>query len=316
MKKWILAATLMGTFSVFAQQTVFLRINHQLNGSAFNYNTQVATGSGEVLSLSRMEYYLADFSITHDGGQVTHFPGMYALVQAGVPTEIDLGTANFTTLESISFGVGVDSINNHADPALYPSDHPLSPKIPSMHWGWAAGYRFVAMEGEVGTTTTDMMEIHALGDQNYFLQTIATPGATIAGNHIIELNADYLQALNGISIAGGFIYHGFGSQAATLLSNFSTSVFTATTPVGGIGLAEAAPASFSLLPNPSTGTSLVQFSTPQTGNLLITDLTGREVARYSLTNQTELPVQLSKAGIYLVQVINNGQTSVQKLVIQ
>ena len=70
-----------------------------------------------------------------------------------------------------------------------------------MHWGWSSGYRFVALEGKSGTTSANQnLELHGLEDVNYFHLTITTAGTTSGSDKVIELNADYIQALKNINI--------------------------------------------------------------------------------------------------------------------
>ena len=136
----------------------------------------------------------AHVNVIHDGGQETPATGVYALVDASQPTTIDLGSLNITTVEGIKFYVGVNTPQNNQDPALWPSTHPLAPKNPSMHWGWASGYFFVAMSGNSGASLDKTFEVHALGNANYFSQTFTTTAATVNNEQVITLNADYAAA--------------------------------------------------------------------------------------------------------------------------
>jgi hypothetical protein len=49
--------------------------------------------------------------------------------------------------KSVRFMLGLDSAINHSDPASRALDHPLSPSLNEMHWGWAGGYIFNIVEG-------------------------------------------------------------------------------------------------------------------------------------------------------------------------
>jgi cytochrome c peroxidase len=44
--------------------------------------------------------------------------------------------------------VGLAPEVNHQDPAGYPAEHPLNPEVNGLHWGWAGGYVFMAVEGD------------------------------------------------------------------------------------------------------------------------------------------------------------------------
>lgn len=210
-----------------SQTNVYLNINHKFGTSPFSLGSDQNNSLGEVFDVSRLEYYISSISIKHDGGNITNVLDKTILVDAGSLTYDSLGMFNITSIEGISFGIGVDSSKNHLDPSLYPSNHPLAPKSPSMHWGWAAGYRFAVMEGDAGlTASTYNYQIHGLGDQNFFMQSITTAGTSDSNGLVIELNADYLEALRDISIANGPSVHSDVGIAKTLLENFLNHVFT------------------------------------------------------------------------------------------
>ena len=48
---------------------------------------------------------------------------------------------------AVRFLVGLTPAVNRADPAQYPPGHPLNPDVNGLHWGWAGGYVFLALEG-------------------------------------------------------------------------------------------------------------------------------------------------------------------------
>ena len=219
-------------FPAVAQQDVYLNIYHYLENQPFAFNQTASNDLDEDFQLDRLEYYVAEITLTYDGGQDTTIQDLWMLVDASENTEQFLGTFSFSTLESVSFGIGVQQSYNHLDPSTYPADHPLAPQLPSMHWGWLAGYRFVALEGKVGTN--DPLEIHALGDVNYHLQTVSTAGVVNGNDLVIKLAADYTEALSIIPLTGGVVFHGETDEAAQLMTNFATKVFSEADASAGV----------------------------------------------------------------------------------
>lgn len=142
--------------SVIAQSDVYIQINHKLDTDPFDFSVEHTNNLGDEFNVTRLEYYMSSITITHDGGIETVVPETWILANAGTFTNVYLGSFDITTLESVSFGIGVEGDYNHLDPASYPSEHPLAPKSPSMHWGWSPGYRFVAMEGSGGWFNPDL----------------------------------------------------------------------------------------------------------------------------------------------------------------
>jgi hypothetical protein len=49
--------------------------------------------------------------------------------------------------KGLQFTLGLDSATNHGNPMVWPSNHPLNPNLNGLHWGWAGGYIFQAMDG-------------------------------------------------------------------------------------------------------------------------------------------------------------------------
>ena len=154
MKQFLLLsiAVLIFHTNIFGRDAILLRINHELGTTPFALNTGAKNNLNDDFNISRLEYYLSQFTIVHDGGMETNMNNIYALVDASVATDIQLGNHNITSVEAVKFYIGVDSATNHTDPASYSSTHALAPKSPSMHWGWASGYRFAALEGKGGSS--------------------------------------------------------------------------------------------------------------------------------------------------------------------
>lgn len=311
-----LFAILFAIGTAYAQTPVQLHINHQLGGGNFSFGQAAQNDLGNDFNVMRLEYYISKISIKHDGGMNTTVPNHYILADGGQPVVDDLGSFNITNVESISFHIGVDTPLNHADPSLQPSGHPLAPKSPSMHWGWTAGYRFVAMEGKSGTSLNQTYEIHALGDQHYFETTVPATGVMKNGKLVIALKADYTMALKGLNVSSGLIAHGDGTDEAKLLANFRDHVFSAGVPVS-IANSNESKSLFSIYPNPSaSGLATMRFEQgAANADIIVTDISGKTVL---VTGKTEgssaVQLKLDKPGLYFVHTkFANGHSTVDKL---
>jgi hypothetical protein len=324
MKKSILSVVIvfasLFTHNVLAQNTVELNIMHKLGSADFAFNASGTTSLGQTFTADRLEYYLSQFSITHDGGQNTVIEDVYVLVNAGAATSIDLGSHNIDNVESISFYLGVDYDANHADPAQWPSSHALALKSPSMHWGWASGYRFLAIEGMMGNNAD--FEIHALGDDNYFENTVDVAVSASNGAIAIDIYGDYAEILNDIDLTGGLINHGSTKEAKKSLENCRDLVFSsvATTDTTDTASANGIEALNQLLdvtiaPNPSIDGSFV-IQLPETSatsdvEIRVFDFSGKEILvdRISGGSRT-MNVSSLASGMYFVQVKDNTSESI------
>lgn len=293
--------------SGFSQTAVTLKINSLLGENPFTLNQEQADSAGNYFAFTRLEYYVSEIQLLHDGGQVTPVTDLYLLVNPALKSDYALGSFPITHLEGIQFSIGVDSLHNHLDPATYPAEHPLAPKDPSMHWGWASGYRFLAVEGISGFSAgnlPDVFQFHTIGDQNYRTVMLPIQRDAVSDQLIIDLNADYLHLLDDIRFWGGVISHSTSGRAAEMLANLASLVFTVSIPTG---IAEpVSSGSMQVQPNPVTGVTTLTYSFPPSDDmvLLIFDSYGRMVTTQRLTASegwTELQMPYP-GGIYMAVI--------------
>lgn len=118
------------------------------NGQNLNWPDQYITGSGDTLRFERIKFLLSNFTLEKENGDLITIPDAFAYLSlkegrdSVVLTNIPAGA-----YKSLSCQVGLDSAVNHSDPSQYALDHPLSPALNEMHWGWAGGYIFNIIEG-------------------------------------------------------------------------------------------------------------------------------------------------------------------------
>lgn len=304
--------------AAWSQTEVHLLINHKLGSASLNSRQTGSNDLGNQFQIQRLDYYLAEITLYHDGGQETKLNDHYILVKAlnEGPIRIDsLGNYPITQLDSIRFGIGVDGSRNNSDIATYPSDHPLSFQSPSMHWGWAAGYRFVAAEGLTGSNMNLNWQVHALGNSNYGYATVVISGSLSGNDLTIALDADYEKAFAGILVDGSLNYHGTSNQAVGLLDNFKSQVFSAGS--GSIGLMETTNLEWSLYPNPSNGLCQIEIPANESGiSAEVRDLSGSLIKVIALES-VKTSIEIEEAGIYLLSLRKDQAVlSTQKLIIQ
>ena len=307
-----LAFCLVTSFNAsFGQTNVTLHMQQSMGGAPFALNQELSDTMGNYFTFTRLEYYISEVSLIHDGGQVTPATSLYLLVNPAVQSDFPIGSFPVTHLEGIQFSIGVDSAHNHSDPATYPLGHPLALRDPSMHWGWASGYRFVAFEGTSGFNSgilPDVFQIHTIGDQNY--KTVSFPlDLNASGNQLtIGLEADYLHLLDSIRFWGGVISHSTSGRAADLINNLATVVFTVSETTGIID--PAVSGTIGIQPNPVNGFGQLNYAFAEQKHLQlsIVDINGRILHTAPLPGSEGsvlLPDQLP-SGMY-VALIRNEQ---------
>ena len=311
----------MSAYCASAQVDVTLHMAQKLGGQPFALNTTSEADMGYSFNMTRMEYYISEIKLIHDGGVVTPVTDLYLLVDPAVDTEFDLGEFAISSLEKIQFSVGVDQAHNHLDPSSYPSGHPLAPQNPSMHWGWAAGYRFIAIEGFAGADSNSLnnnYQIHTIGDGNYRTVTIDVGGEINGNDMAIHLQADYENFLDGINASGGLVSHSSTGASKKIADNspivFSALEVTGVVEPGVVG-------TFSISPNPVYDKATLSYEMPGYNNLAltITDLMGRSVF-YRTLSHTQNAFELEMhwpPGIYIARLFNDNELlAIEKISIQ
>ena len=304
-----LVVLLAGTLSLRAGDDVVLHFNHQLDGEALVYN-QAVTGDSYEWWVGRMEYYMGEIEIIHDGGLVTPVPDTYLLINAGEDITFALGNFDVTVIEGLRFHIGIPEPLNHLDPGSYPSDDPLAYQSPAMHWGWAAGYRFVCMEGKAGTSPFNTWEIHGLGDDNY--NEVSLTGSAIAegGTQTYYIDANYAEALTNTDVSAGMIEHSETGIAASFLDDFAALVFSrgdGAQVVSSIGALDAL-LEATILGNPAAaGNSTFRYRLSAEGqyDLAVYNALGATLFTTTLAGQEgQVALPTLAPGTYLVRIAN------------
>jgi hypothetical protein len=284
MRTW----TLLASIAVFlftsvnvrsAEQPVSLKINAFLAGDSFAYD-QVSTDPTESYGyrLTDLRYYVSQIALIQNDGSTIELEDLYLLVDLGNSDQTyDLGSWDVGAVKSMRFSIGVDQAHNHLDPTTYPPTHPLSPQLPTMHWGWSAGYRFCTLEGYAGPvegTPSTKFEVHSVGDALYktIMMDVATDEAS--NGLTLMIDAEYGNLLDGIEANWGPISHGGTGESATLMENFTKNVFT--TPVV-TSVSEQPVAGLTLAPNPVIDVMKISTETPDPVQWTLVSITGQTV---------------------------------------
>lgn len=295
-------------FALNAQTDVVLRINHKLDNLPFQTNVTSENNLGNQFRITRLLYYITRITVIHDGGQnLAISDDTVALVRASSTdfSDISLGNLNVTSIEGIKFHIGVYSPANNADPSLYPAEHPLAPQSPSMHWGWASGYRFLVVEGNSGINFAQLFQLHALGNDNYFETQVTVSSQDFQGSKYISVDANYEDGLYGIELNSGVIAHGVDLQDLEALINFRDRVFTAST--NSLNVNDLTENNWNVYPNPALESHVI-IEYPYNSddvNVIVTDSHGRVISSSFLSIQSH--IYFKESGIYFVQLTKAGE---------
>lgn len=302
---------LLFSLNLFAQNEVFLTFTHKLGSDLFAFNQSTQNNLGHDYTITRIDYYVSNITVIHDGGTETSVEDLHLLVRASddLVGVFSLGNLNVTNVEGITFSIGVDPSLNNADPNLQTEESPLYFQFPSMHWGWSSGYRFVALEGYAGANLTTLYQFHGLWNQNYFEQTVAINAQADADNNVyIHLDADYIEAVRGVNLISGPIHHGTNQDDLKVLMNFRDHVFSAGTGELLSLESESADMNFSVFPNPTSELVHIHLNNsdllPSASiQLEVHDYLGRIIVSTKIVDhQTSIDVSALPIGVYLFKL--------------
>lgn len=241
MKRLVLFAALcLFVYHLRAQTSISLNLSMMAGGAPVALNQDFLDFSGKAAKLSRLHYYLCNFELVHDGGQITPIANTYLLVSPA-RTSYDLGTVNgVTQVEKVRFSVGVDANVNHDDPSGWATTHPLYYQTPSQHWGWSSGYLFTTFEGRADSdnngTPDRVWEIHTLGDALLRDQEIVVTPQTAGSITTISLEYDVQAWLRDIDLSAVGIQH--ASTGAALASANNITTYSVFRNAGTVGVTE------------------------------------------------------------------------------
>jgi hypothetical protein len=294
-------------FAFANARPVYLRIDHTQNGLPFDMSRVFPSVDGTYdMKVTSLRYYVSEVTVIHDGGKQELLTDVFLLVDAGKPTKFFLADLDVDNVERVVFSIGVPVFLNHNDPAKYPEGHPLGFQNPSMHWGWAAGYRFVAFEGLAGRgeAPSTVFQFHTLSDDLFTTTSVTTSAINSDDEVVIPVRAEVSQILNGIDATYGQIVHGATGDAITVMQNFGKNVFSAVVT----SVEEQPVASLTATPNPSWNT--VTLTAPELvgATVTIVDVTGQTVqSMQAASEEITMDVRTLAAGMYTVLVTRDGR---------
>lgn len=289
-------------------------INHLYDGEVLNFDNTYIVGDNIPIRFDRIEYYIHLNSLISNQNIATDLIDKYILVNAN-QNNYNIGEIELLDddLISLNFNIGVEYNLNHADPSLQDSSHPLAPQLPSMHWGWAAGYRFAALEGMIDKNQDSVMETvfqyHPV-DDSYYSDTITSEGIIENENNLtIFINANYDRLIENIGTDEGGVYHGIHEENGLLMDNFSrNNVFTVPE---NLNLKETY-VSIAVFPNPFSNT--IQLNLNENSIVKVYNSLGILVNEYKLDKgQQQINTHTLLNGVYILSIQSKSGTENIKL---
>lgn len=327
MMKYLVALFLAQALAAGAQapNQIILSFSHRAGEDSLVLNETVFTiWNGKAVSLSRADFYISEIEVYHLTPPIHNTPltDQYLLVRAGDPdAEFDLGAWPVDAVHGVNLHFGVPKSVNHNDPAAWPNGHPLAPKNPTMHWGWSAGYIFMAVNGKVDNDNDGIpeayFEYHSLGDTLYRRTEVG--GGNLAQNGVLRMNfvLDYIQLFKNLDLDPYLYVHGSGALNRTMLTNAATQKFITLPVLTAIGDLSENSRRVQAAPNPADADTQISWDLPAEGalQLILTNAIGQAVHTETglpASGTTRLETAALPDGVFLCGFYENGNLVARK----
>lgn len=186
-----------------------LRFNYVFGEQDFQLQTDYTLSDGHHVKFETAHFYLSEISLLKNNQNIksTNDVGLFSSSKPSLA----LGDFEQASYSGIAFTFGIDSTRNHSDPTVYPSVHPLSFQIPSMHWDWNQGYIFAVMEGKYSTEAITSSNPGSPFSYHIGLDKNRRSGLTrnfilpylvkACGNDTIQLRIDIANIFTGLNVS-------------------------------------------------------------------------------------------------------------------
>ncbi len=208
------------------QRQLALIFQHTMGGDKLVLGTPCKNILGENIIIEKFKYYVSNFSVTDNNGQITKLPAQYFLIDEADPLSKNIIlTIPGASIKSICFLLGVDSIKNVSGVQTGALD-PLN----GMFWTWNSGYIMAKLEGtsEVSAAQGHYFTYHIGGFKNGMNTTrmisLELPEKEVRANQITitaEIN-QWFKGKSELKITETPVCHSPSALAMRIADNYST----------------------------------------------------------------------------------------------
>lgn len=277
---------------------------------------------GTKVTLKRAAFYISEIELMRADSTTLPLEDVYLLVNAGeADHNYPAGSWAIDQIIGVILHIGVDSAHNHLDPSAYPPGHPLGHQKDPMHWGWAAGYRFLSIEGKVDQDNDGIpenpLEYHNIGDKLY--KSVYLDGRTKAEGGIlrIHIDLDFARLFQGIDLSGLLIYHGDKPANVQMMENAAHAGFIKMAATSAAPTVDLWSPYIQIAPSPAFGGArlMTQLPLDESVRAIISTVYGQpvlEMDHVPANGSAYLDLNNLPPGVYQCAVYHNGKLIANK----
>jgi hypothetical protein len=190
------------------QGNLYLHIHTFSHTTEFLPGDTVTDASGRKYKYSVAQSYISGISLIRMDGTALPVNNVNLFIEPGIEDYL-VGSVPVGNYRTVAFDIGVSSSENHLDPAMYPANHALAPKTPSMHFvSNSEGYMFMHIAGIMDTTAAmngplDQPFSYQVGIDSLLRHQVISdhPFSILPGQTTyFHIYADYARLFQGINI--------------------------------------------------------------------------------------------------------------------
>ena len=170
-------------------------------------SAELTGANGQTVRLTRFAAIVSGVTLARADGGTVQLDGQYGFLDAEAGRmALTLRNVPVGDYHGLEFQLGLPPAVNHGDPGQWPARHSLNPIVNALHWGWAGGYVFAAIEGHWRPTAAD-----TVNDERGFSYHLATDARVmrvgfvalvkVAGPTTVSLAFDLGKAVGGHVLA-------------------------------------------------------------------------------------------------------------------
>ena len=209
-----------GSCSYNSDDSIKIKIIPTFNNLELELDSVYNTTEGYGVKFTTISFYISQ--LTHQN-ETINASSLYDFRDNG--SQLLSAELDYKSFPSLQGFIGVDSINNHSDPAAFGNDNDLNiENAGTMHWGWNTGYIFIKIEGKADTLSTGLFDhnfsFHAGTDAFYRQFSFDNLVWEQTGEHVHTVTlslsmSDFLNSdSNTIDLKNEFITHSSSGQFA------------------------------------------------------------------------------------------------------
>jgi cytochrome c peroxidase len=148
----------LGLCAGFIGRTEDLRVRWMAGAEPLEFGeSRLTNAAGQRLTFTRWDVILSGIAFHRPGaGWMVRSNWVAIFEGGGEPVGAPFDGLPRGTYDRVRFDIGLSPAMNQRDAATWAAEHPLNPARSGLHWGWAGGWVFAAIEGHwTGVTGRD-----------------------------------------------------------------------------------------------------------------------------------------------------------------